>query len=149
MKIIETDQYDLKLQTTSFGTDGAFGARLAYFQIPNTQVAPINFGGVLKNIGVQDLTDAGFTATINGTYSGNGGPINLSAATTDTVWCSNTFSPTSTNANYSVAVAATTAQTEPDVSNNTLPNINISVNDFIYARDNGQILGGISNSGQG
>ncbi|MFM7668439.1 MAG: T9SS type A sorting domain-containing protein [Bacteroidota bacterium] len=149
MKIIETDQYDLKLQTTSFGTDGAFGARLAYFQIPNAQVAPINFGGVLKNIGVQDLTDAGFTATINGTYSGNGGPINLAAATTDTVWCSNTFTPASSNANYSVAVGATTAQTEPDVSNNTLPNINISVNDYVYARDNGQILGGISNSGQG
>jgi len=149
MKIIETDQYDLKLQTTSFGTDGAFGARLAYFQVPNAQVAPINFGGVLKNIGVQDLTDAGFTATINGTYSGNGGPINLAAATTDTVWCSNTFTPASSNANYSVAVGATTAQTEPDVSNNTLPNINISVNDYVYARDNGQILGGISNSGQG
>jgi hypothetical protein len=149
MKIIETDQYDLKLQTTSFGTDGAFGARLAYFQIPNAQVAPINFGGVLKNIGVQDLTDAGFTATINGTYSGNGGPINLAAATTDTVWCSNTFTPASSNATYSVAVGATTAQTEPDVSNNTLPNITISVNDYVYARDNGQILGGISNSGQG
>ncbi len=149
MKIIETDQYDLKLQTTSFGTDGAFGARLAYFQIPNAQVAPINFGGVLKNIGVQDLTDAGFTATINGTYSGNGGPINLAAANTDTVWCSNTFTPASSNATYSVAVGATTAQTEPDVSNNTLPNITISVNDYVYARDNGQILGGISNSGQG
>ena len=149
MKIIETDQYDLKLQTTSFGTDGVFGARLAYFQIPNAQVAPINFGGVLKNIGVQDLTDAGFTATINGTYSGNGGPINLAAATTDTVWCSNTFTPASSNATYSVVVGATTAQTEPDVSNNALPNINISVNDYVYARDNGQILGGIGNSGQG
>ena len=149
MKIIETDQYDLKLQTTSFGTDGAFGARLAYFQIPNSQVAPINFGGVLKNIGVQDLTDAGFTATIAGSYTGNGGPITLAAATTDTVWCSNTFTPSSTNANYSVAVAATTAQIEPDVTNNVLTNTSISVNDYIYARDNNQILGGISNSGEG
>ena len=149
MKIIETDQYDLKLQTTSFGTDGAFGARLAYFQIPNSQVAPINFGGVLKNIGVQNMTDAGFTATIAGSYTGNGGPITLAAATTDTVWCSNTFTPSSTNANYFVAVAATTAQTEPDVTNNVLTNTSISVNDYIYARDNNQILGGISNSGEG
>lgn len=149
MKIIETDQYDLKLQTTSFGTDGAFGARLAYFQIPNSQVAPINFGGVLKNIGVQDLTDAGFTATIAGSYTGNGGPISLAAAATETVFCSNTFTPSPTNANYSVAVAATTAQIEPDVTNNVLTNINISVNDYIYARDNNQILGGISNSGEG
>ena len=149
MKIIETDQYDLKLQKTLFGTDGPFGARLQYYQIPNAQVAPINFGGVLKNIGVQDITDAGFTADISGTFNGVAGPINLIAETTDTVWCSNTFTPNSTNSNYNVAVAATTSSTEPDVTNNVLPNIGISVNDYIYARDNGQILGGISNSGQG
>ena len=149
MKIIETDQYDLKLQKTLFGTDGAFGARLQYYQIPSAQVAPINFGGILKNIGVQDITDAGFTADITGSYNGIAGPINLLAETTDTVWCSNTFTPNSTNAIYTVAVGASTSSTEPDVTNNVLPNISISVNDFIYARDNGQILGGISNSGQG
>ncbi|MFM7661132.1 MAG: T9SS type A sorting domain-containing protein [Bacteroidota bacterium] len=149
MKIIETDQYDLKLQKTLFGTDGPFGARLKYYQIPNNQVAPINFGGILKNIGVQDISDAGFTADITGTYNGVAGPINLLAETTDTVWCSNTFTPNSTNSNYSIAVAATTSSTEPDVTNNSLPNIDISVNDFIYARDNGQILGGIGNSGDG
>ncbi len=149
MKIIETDQYDLKLQKTLFGTDGAFGARLQYYQIPSAQVAPINFGGILKNIGVQDITDAGFSADITGSYNGIAGPINLLAETTDTVWCSNTFTPNSTNANYTVAVGASTSSTESDVTNNVLPNISISVNDFIYARDNGQILGGISNSGQG
>jgi hypothetical protein len=149
MKIIETDEYDLKLQKSLFGTDGSFGARLQYYQIPNTQVAPINFGGVLKNIGVQNISDAGFTADITGTYNGVAGTINLLAETTDTVWCTNTFTPTSSNANYSIAVAATTSSTEPDVTNNNLPNISISVNDYIYARDNGQILGGISNSGDG
>ncbi|MBM3430216.1 MAG: T9SS type A sorting domain-containing protein [Bacteroidetes bacterium] len=149
MKIIETDEYDLKLQKTLFGTDGPFGARLQYYQIPNNQVAPINFGGILKNIGVQDISDAGFTADITGTYNGVAGPINLLAETTDTVWCSNTFTPNSTNSNYSIAVAATTSSTEADVTNNSLSNISISVNDYIYARDNGQILGGISNSGQG
>lgn len=149
MKIIETDEYDLKLQKTLFGTDGAFGARLQYFQIPSAQVAPINFGGILKNIGVEDITDAGFTAEVTGTYNGVAAPINLIAETTDTVWCSNTFTPNATNALYAVSVAATTSSTEPDVTNNTLPNIDISVNDFIYARDNGQILGGIGNSGDG
>jgi hypothetical protein len=149
MKIIETDQYDLKLQSVAFGTDGAFGARLPYFQIPNQQVAPINFGGVLKNIGVQNLSDAGFNATISGSYNGVAAPILLNSETTDTVWCDNTFTPSSSNMMYSVLVAATTAQTEPDVTNNVLPNISVSVNDYIYARDNNQILGGISNSGQG
>ncbi|MCF8408833.1 MAG: T9SS type A sorting domain-containing protein [Crocinitomicaceae bacterium] len=152
MKIIETDQYDIKLQTTSFGTDGAFGARLPYFQIPTAQIAPINFGGVIKNIGVQDINDAGFTAVVTGAsgfYSGVGGPLVIPAATQDTIYCSTTFTPAATSSIYSVQVAATTVNSEPDVANNVLPNFQINVNPFIYARDNGQILGGISNSGEG
>jgi hypothetical protein len=149
MKIIETDQYDLKLQTTSFGTDGAFGARLPYFQVPTAQIAPINFGGVIKNIGVQDINDAGFTADISGVYTGVGGPIGIPAASQDTIFCTATFTPPAVNTMYSVQVAATTVNTEPDVLNNLLPDFQVDVNPFIYARDNGQILGGISNTGQG
>jgi hypothetical protein len=149
MKIIETDQYDLKLQTTSFGTDGAYGARLPYFQVPTAQIAPINIGGVIKNIGVQDINDAGFTADISGIYAGVGGPIVIQAASQDTIFCSATFTPSAGNAIYSVQVAATTSNSEPDGLNNLLPNFQVDVNPFIYARDNGQILGGISNSGQG
>ena len=152
MKIIETDQYDLKLQTTSFGTDGAFGARLPYFQIPTAQVAPIYFGGVIKNIGVQDINDAGFTAVVTGAsgfYSGVGGPIIIPAATQDTVYCSTTFTPAASSSIYTVQVATTSANLEPDTANNLLPDFQIDVNPFVYARDNGQILGGISNSGQG
>ncbi len=149
MKIIETDQYDIKLQTTSFGTDGAYGARLPYFQVPTAQIAPINIGGVIKNIGVQDINDAGFTADISGIYAGVGGPIVIPAASQDTIFCSATFTPSTGNAIYSVQVAATTSNSEPDGLNNLLPNFQINVNPFIYARDNGQILGGISNAGQG
>lgn len=152
MKIMETDQYDLKLQTTSFGTDGAFGARLPYFQIPTAQVAPIYFGGVIKNIGVQDINDAGFTAVVTGAsgfYSGVGGPIIIPAATQDTIYCSTSFTPSATSSIYTLQVAATSANLEPDTANNLLPDFQIEVNPFIYARDNGQILGGISNTGQG
>ena len=149
MKIIETDQYDLKLQTTSFGSDGAYGARLPYFQVPTAQIAPINIGGVIKNIGVQDINDAGFTADISGIYAGVGGPIVIQAASQDTIFCSATFTPSAGNAIYSVQVAATTSNSEPDGLNNLLPNFQVDVNPFIYARDNGQILGGISNTGQG
>lgn len=149
MKIIETDQYDLKLQTTSFGSDGAYGARLPYFQVPTAQIAPINIGGVIKNIGVQDINDAGFTADISGIYAGVGGPIVIQAASQDTIFCSATFTPSAGNAIYSVQVAATTSNSEPDGLNNLLPYFQVDVNPFIYARDNGQILGGISNTGQG
>ena len=46
IKLVETDQYDLKLQSLQWGTDGPFGSRLAYYQVPNNQVAPVNFGGM-------------------------------------------------------------------------------------------------------
>jgi hypothetical protein len=117
-----------------------------------SDIAPINFGGVIKNIGVQDINDAGFTAVVTGAsgfYSGVGGPIVIPAATQDTIYCSTTFTPAATSSIYSVQVAATTVNSEPDVANNVLPNFQINVNPFIYARDNGQILGGISNSGEG
>ncbi|MFM1809662.1 MAG: hypothetical protein RLZZ382_887 [Bacteroidota bacterium] len=70
IKLVETDQYDLKLQSLQWGTDGPFGSRLAYYQVPNNQVAPVNFGGIVQNIGVQNIADAVYTANINALYSG-------------------------------------------------------------------------------
>jgi hypothetical protein len=82
-------------------------------------------------------------------YTGVGGPIGIPAASQDTIFCTATFTPPAVNTMYSVQVAATTVNTEPDVLNNLLPDFQVDVNPFIYARDNGQILGGISNTGQG
>lgn len=149
IKIIETDQYDLKLQSIQFGTDGPFGKRLPYYQVPNTQVAPIYFGGIAQNIGVQNISDALFTSNINALYSGASAPTPIAAATGDTLWCSTSFTPSTTNATHSVQFGVASSQTEIDMTNNTQPNINIAVNDFIYARDKGSILGGIFNTGQG
>ena len=149
IKIIETDQYDLKLQSITWGTDGPFGERLAYYQIPNNQVAPIYFGGVVQNIGVQNITDAIFTANINALYSGLSSPSPIAAASGDTLWCTTTFTPAAVNASHSIQFGTSSSQTELDLSNNTQPNINVVVNDDIYARDKGIIQGGIFNTGQG
>ena len=149
IKIVETDNYDLKLQTTAWGTDGAFGARLPYYQVPIAQIAPVNFGGVVKNIGVQDISDATFGAVINGVYTGTSAPTFIAASSIDTLWCTTTFTPAAASAIHAVQLGVMTSQTEPDMTNNTLPNINIDVNNNIYARDKGTILGGIGNAGQG
>ena len=149
IKIIETDQYDLKLQSIAWGTDGAFGERLPYYQVPTLQVAPINFGGGLKNIGVQDISDATFTAVVNGIYSGSTTPTFIAAASLDTLWCGTTFTPAASVATHAVQLTASTINMEPDMTNNVLPAINIEINTNIYARDRGTILGGISNAGEG
>ncbi|MFM7596444.1 MAG: T9SS type A sorting domain-containing protein [Flavobacteriales bacterium] len=149
MKLVETDQYDLKLQKISWGTDGPFGSRLAYYQVPNNQVAPVNFGGIVQNIGVQNIADAVYTANINALYSGQSAATAVAAGTQDTLWCTTTFTPAATNATHSVSFGVGSSQTELDLSNNTQPNINIQVNNYIYARDKDVILGGIYNSGDG
>ena len=149
IKLVETDQYDLKLQSLQWGTDGPFGSRLAYYQVPNNQVAPVNFGGIVQNIGVQNIADAIYTANINALYSGQSAPTAVAAATQDTIWCTTTFTPAATNATHTVSFGVGSSQTELDLTNNSQPDINIEVNDYIYARDKDVILGGIYNSGQG
>lgn len=149
IKLVETDQYDLKLQSIQWGTDGPFGARLAYYQVPNNQIAPINFGGIVQNIGVQNIGDALFTANINALYSGQSAPTAVASATQDTLWCTTTFTPAAANATQSVSFSVGSSQNELDLTNNAQPDINIEVNDYIYARDKDVIIGGIYNEGQG
>lgn len=149
IKLTETDQYDLKLQKIIWGTDGALGTRLAYYQVPTAQIAPINFGGIVQNIGVQNISDAVFAANISGLYSGISAPSQINAANQDTLICAASFTPAATNAVHSVSFNTSSSQTEQDATNNTQPNIDISVNDYIYARDKGIILGGVYNAGNG
>jgi hypothetical protein len=129
IKLVETDQYDLKLQSLQWGTDGPFGSRLAYYQVPNNQVAPVNFGGIVQNIGVQNIADAIYTANINALYSGQSAPTAVAAATQDTIWCTTTFTPAATNATHTVSFGVGSSQTELDLTNNSQPDINIEVND--------------------
>ncbi|MFN5735139.1 MAG: hypothetical protein ACK444_03750, partial [Flavobacteriales bacterium] len=137
------------LQKIDWGTDGAFGTRLAYYQVPTAQIAPINFGGIVQNIGVQNIGDAVFTANINALYSGLSSPSPINASEQDTLWCTATFTPNASNAVHSVSFDVSSSQPEVDVTNNSQPNIDINMNDFIYARDKGVILGGVYNAGNG
>ena len=149
MKIVETDDFDIKLQGIAWGTDGAYGSRLPYSYVPSNQVAPINFAGITKNIGVNDITDAVFSANISGVFSGNSAPSLVNSATTDTLECSNTFTPSGSVVNHLVDFNVSTSAGEIDTSNNSVASIQLNINDFIYARDMDTVLGSISNSGEG
>ena len=149
MKIIETDDFDIKLQGIAWGTDGAYGSRLPYSYVPSDQVAPINFAGITKNIGVNDITDAVFSANISGVFTGNSTPSLVASASTDTLECSNTFTPSGSVISHLVDFNVSTSAGEIDTSNNSVASIQLNINDFIYARDMDTVLGSISNSGEG
>jgi hypothetical protein len=70
VEIIETDDFDIKLTNINWGSEGAWGDRLAYHQIPTSQVAPILFGGTAENIGRYAQNNASFNVT--GDFTGSG-----------------------------------------------------------------------------
>ncbi|MCF8220808.1 MAG: T9SS type A sorting domain-containing protein, partial [Cryomorphaceae bacterium] len=86
---------------------------------------------------------------INALYSGQSAPTAVASATQDTLWCTTTFTPAATNATHAVSFSVGSSQNELDLTNNAQPDINIEVNDYIYARDKDVIIGGIYNEGQG
>jgi len=150
MKIVETDDYDIKLQGIAWGTDGAYGARLPYSYIPINQIAPIQFAGITKNIGVNDITDALFSANIAlGVFSGSSSPSMVVSGATDTLQAANSFTPSLSSANHVVDFNVSTSAGELDTSNNSVASIQLHVNDYVYARDMDTVLGSISNSGEG
>ena len=150
MKIVETDDFDIKLQGVSWGTDGAYGTRLPYSYIPITQIAPIHFAGITKNIGVNDITDAVFTANIvGGVFSGSSATSIIVSGQTDTLQASNTFTPSLITTNHLVDFNVSTNAGELDTSNNYVASLELHVNENIYARDMDTVLGTISNSGEG
>ena len=150
MKIVETDDFDIKLQGVSWGTDGAYGTRLPYSYIPITQIAPIHFAGITKNIGVNDITDAVFTANIvGGVFSGSSATSIIVSGQTDTLQASNTFTPSLITTNHLVDFNVSTNAGELDSSNNYVASLELHVNENIYARDMDTVLGTISNSGEG
>ncbi len=152
VKVTVTDDYDLELDDIVWGVTGTWGAEMAYYQTPTTQVQPISFAGVGRNIGAMDITDAVYTAAISSASYTSSSPDSLitTTETPDTMTVALPFTPAGTVASYTVQSTLTSAlngSSELNVANNTLPNFNFNVTNTTYARDNGTANGGIYNSG--
>lgn len=148
IKIVETDDYDLNLQSSLWGVTGAYGAEMAYYQTPIAQIAPISFAGKAQNIGVMAQTDAELTVNIpSASYSETSIQYNLDPGQVDTLVISNAFTPASSVASYTANISIASGATEPDMTNNGLNPINFEVTNYTYARDKGSKTGGIYNAG--
>lgn len=149
VKISTPDDYDLEMTNVYWGSTGFWGARLPYYQIPLAQVAPINFGGIVSNLGALDQTDVVFTAALaSGAYTGTSLPSTVLAGSFDTLEVTAAVTPPAVVANHVVNLSATSGATDAAPANNTITSAaTIAVNNYIYARDKGTIASGSYNAG--
>lgn len=145
--IKSTEPYDLRADGTAWGVTGSWGLRMPYYSTPADQIQPISFCGINSNIGLNDISDATYTVDIPSLYNATG-TVNSVVGMTDTICGGSDFTPAGIG---SFTATASMSTTSPDtgVNNNDFDDITFGVNDFIYARDNGDqaVDGGFFNQG--
>jgi hypothetical protein len=138
VKIKTLPNYNLVLNNLSWGSTGAFGARIPYYQIPVSQIVPIEFAGSVTNFGLQDQNDVILTVNSTG-FIGNSIGTTLNSGVTDNLLCQ-TFTPPGIGTYTIQNASVSSPNTDAIPADNTITNIaTIEVTDFVYARDNGVI----------
>ena len=131
VKLVTNSTNDLSVTSSSWGSVG-----LNYYQIPLTQIAPIDFSAKVFNGGVNNQSNVVYTVT-SGTYSGTSNPANIVSLDTATLDITTPFTPASTIGNVVVTSAISADSTDDLPSNNAISNISFAITDYIYARDKG------------
>ena len=144
VKLTTNAEYDLALQSAYWGT-----AFLNYYQLPLTQVAPIDFTANVVNGGTLPMTNSKLNVNINsGAWTGSSPGATIAPNGTDSLVVSTQFTPSNTAiATYNVTRTITADATDDIPSNNTLPAVSFSTTNYIYARDN-NVPAGSTNNGQ-
>ncbi|MES2588931.1 MAG: T9SS type A sorting domain-containing protein [Bacteroidota bacterium] len=149
LKIIETYDYDLIVNSSYWGTTGNYGVRLPYSQVPSSQVQPIDFSVVAKNIGAlaqsgivlnTTITEASFTNTSN--------QMTLAPGATDTIDANISFTPSNSLNVYNPSFSVSSPNTDAEPLNNILSGDYIEVTSSVYARDKNIVTGGSYNQGE-
>ena len=145
------EDYDLVMLGGYWGSTGAWGARLPYYQIPLSQLAPLDVAGIVKNYGALDQNDVVFTAALeSGAWTGSSAPEAVLASATDTISLPSALTPPPVAATHVINMSVSSGATDALPGDNTITSAaSISVNDFIYARDKGTATSGTYNAGDG
>ncbi len=142
---------DLVMLGGYWGSTGAWGARLPYYQIPLSQLAPLDVAGIVKNYGALDQNDVVFTAALaSGVWSGSSAPEAVLAGATDTISLTAALTPPAIVATHVINMSVSSSATDAvPADNSLLAAASVSVNNFIYARDKGTATNGTYNQGMG
>ena len=142
---------DLVMLGGYWGSTGAWGARLPYYQIPLSQLAPLDVAGIVKNYGALDQNDVVFTAALaSGVWSGSSAPEAVLTGATDTISLTAALTPPAIVATHVINMSVSSSATDAvPADNSLLAAASVSVNNFIYARDKGTATNGTYNQGMG
>ena len=145
------EDYDLVMLGGYWGSTGAWGARLPYYQIPLSQLAPLDVAGIVKNYGALTQNDVVFTAALaSGVWSGSSAPETVLTGATDTISLTGALTPPPIVATHVINMSASSSATDAlPADNSILSAASVSVNDYIYARDKGTATNGTYNAGMG
>jgi hypothetical protein len=145
VKIVTNPTNDISVTASTWGTAG-----LNYYQIPTTQVAPIEFSASVFNGGQNTQYNAKLNVNVNsGVFTGSSAPANIPSLDSLDMVTSTAFTPPASTASYTVVRTITSDSTDDVPANNVLPNLNFSVTNYIYARDNNTVSGNTSNGTDG
>ena len=144
VRLVTNPDNDLEITETYWGTEG-----LNYYQIPLTQVAPIDFEVAVFNGGANTQTNVALNADVNGgAFIGSSDPAEIISLDTAILTLSTPFTPDA-NGNYTIVQTISSDSTDDVPGNNEIDDISFAVGDFIYARDNGSPGGSTTNGVNG
>ena len=144
VRLVTNPDNDLEITETYWGTEG-----LNYYQIPLTQVAPIDFEVAVFNGGANTQTNVALNADVNGgAFVGSSDPAEIISLDTAILTLSTPFTPDA-NGNYTIVQTISSDSTDDVPGNNEIDDISFAVGDFIYARDNGSPGGSTTNGVNG
>lgn len=148
VKITTPDDHDVALTGLYWGSTGAWGSRLPYYQIPTSQVTAIDFSGIIANNGL--LNQNATFGVQAGAFVGSSAPTLIPAFSSDTANCTSSFTPAAANATITVSAGVQIDSTDATPGDNTIADAaTIVVNPNIYARDLDDIVSGSYNQGFG
>ena len=144
VRIVTNPGNDLQVTDTYWGSAG-----LNYYQIPITQVAPIDFEAALFNGGNNIQTNVTLNADINaGSFTGVSDAVSIDPLGFDTISLNTQFTPDAIG-EYTIVQTISADSLDDVPSNNEIANISFDVVEYIYARDNNAVGGSTSNGDDG
>ena len=148
IRIVEGHAYDAKAESAYMqtGVGVSYDNGLEYYNIPLTQVAPINFSGIVSNEGGSTFTGLHLNTTVDKdgiVFTGTSSNISLASTESDSLATTVGFTPDEMgvyNVNFSFI------GDDPDTyePNNEIER-NFEVTEYHYGRDNGIPTGAITN----
>ena len=138
---------DLSLNSVSFGSTGSWGT-LKYFQIPLSQIAPIEVSGNVSNYGLNDQSNVVFSANVaQASFSSSSPATELTSFQTIDLSTTEPLILPSQLGIYNLS-SVVTGVGENDLENNIILGPSVKVTNNIYSRDDGTLDGSFGIQGQ-